>query len=119
MARALDGAGNGPDKRTEPVRIAITTRQPGPGGPLDCATDSRFGRSDGFVVADTETGEARYVENAQGAAHARGAGILAGKGSAETIGIEAPEASRGLTFSTAVISHDLRPTADIASGDDS
>jgi len=65
------------------MKIAVTSRGPG----LASAVDPRFGRAAGFVVVDTDTGEAKYVDNTQNVNAAQGAGIQAGQKVSE-LGVE-------------------------------
>jgi predicted Fe-Mo cluster-binding NifX family protein len=55
------------------VKIAISTS----GQTLDSPLDQRFGRTQGFIVYDTETGEHSYRSNDQNLSLAQGAGIQA------------------------------------------
>ena len=52
------------------MKIAVTTS----GTDLDSPFETRFGRSPGFVVFDTESGEAVAVDNGAGASAGHGAG---------------------------------------------
>ncbi|SHL05579.1 Predicted Fe-Mo cluster-binding protein, NifX family [Desulfatibacillum alkenivorans DSM 16219] len=47
------------------------------GPDLDSQVDPRFGRAAQFIIADTETGEAKAVDNKQNLQAAQGAGIQA------------------------------------------
>lgn len=62
------------------MKIAITAK----GESLDSVLDMRFGRSQYFVVLDTETGEHQVVSNDSNAQAAQGAGIQAGKNVVDT-----------------------------------
>ena len=53
--------------------IAFTTQ----GQTLDSPLDPRFGRAQGFLVYDTDSGETRYATNEQNMSLAQGAGIQA------------------------------------------
>lgn len=54
-------------------KIAVTSQGP----TLDDRVDQRFGRAAGFLVADTDTMETKYVDNGSSQALAQGAGIQA------------------------------------------
>ena len=55
------------------MKIAVTSQGP----TLESDVDPRFGRARYFIVADTETGEFRAVDNEQNLNAAQGAGIQA------------------------------------------
>jgi predicted Fe-Mo cluster-binding NifX family protein len=55
------------------MKIAITTS----GFDMDAPADVRFGRARGFLIVDTETGNARYLEDREGVSAGQGAGIQA------------------------------------------
>jgi len=55
------------------LKVVVTSS----GEKLDSLVDQRFGRCGWFVVADTETGEYRAVNNVQNLNAAQGAGIQA------------------------------------------
>jgi predicted Fe-Mo cluster-binding NifX family protein len=57
------------------VNIAITTS----GFDMDAPVDVRFGRAKGFLIVETETGNARYLENREGVNAGQGAGIQAAR----------------------------------------
>jgi predicted Fe-Mo cluster-binding NifX family protein len=57
------------------MKIAITTS----GFDMDAPVDVRFGRARGFLTVDTETGNARYLENREGTSAGQGAGIQAAR----------------------------------------
>ena len=61
------------------MKIAITIQDPAGGNPLKGPTDPRFGRSAGFAVVDTTTGDAVYVDNARGLSLSQGAGLEAAR----------------------------------------
>jgi len=62
-----------PMTQTQLNKVAVTSDGP----TLDHAVDPRFGRAGGFVVVDTETMEATYVDNGGSQAMSHGAGIQA------------------------------------------
>ncbi len=62
------------------MKIAITAKGASP----DSELDPRFGRAQGFIVMDTDTGEHQAVPNDQNAQAAQGAGIQAGKNVVDT-----------------------------------
>ncbi len=80
------------------AKVAVSSVGPG----LDSAVDSRFGRAAGFVVVDTDTMAAEFIDNnaAQGMGH--GAGIQAaesvarGGASAVLTGFVGPKAFQAL-----------------------
>jgi predicted Fe-Mo cluster-binding NifX family protein len=53
------------------MKIAVSTT----GTTLDAPIDPRFGRTKGFIVADTETGEFDHVPNTQNLSLPQGAGL--------------------------------------------
>ncbi len=53
------------------MKIAISSE----GKDLSDRIDARFGRARGFIVFDTESGKAEYVDNKQNLESAQGAGI--------------------------------------------
>ncbi len=55
------------------MKIAISSQ----GKDLESALDPRFGRAAGFLVCDTDTGKADYVDNAQNLSLPQGAGLRA------------------------------------------
>lgn len=55
---------------------------------LDSPVDGRFGRSQSFVLVDTETGEARGIDNSENLNAMQGAGVQAAKKVAD-LGAEA------------------------------
>jgi predicted Fe-Mo cluster-binding NifX family protein len=57
------------------MKVAVTSIGQG----LTSQVDPRFGRAAGFVVLDTESGEAEFVENSQNVNAAQGAGIQAAR----------------------------------------
>jgi predicted Fe-Mo cluster-binding NifX family protein len=57
------------------MKIVITAQ----GQDLSAEVDPRFGRAKYFIVAETDTGEIRAVDNVQNLNAAQGAGIQAGK----------------------------------------
>jgi predicted Fe-Mo cluster-binding NifX family protein len=57
------------------MRVAVTST----GKAITSPVDPRFGRAQGFVIVDVETGEARYFDNARNAKADQGAGIQAAK----------------------------------------
>ncbi len=59
--------------QTQAAKVAVTSEGP----TLDDAVDPRFGRTGGFVVVDTATMEATYVDNGGSQAMSHGAGIHA------------------------------------------
>jgi predicted Fe-Mo cluster-binding NifX family protein len=59
------------------MKIAVTSQAQG----LDALVDPRFGRARIFVIYDTETNKASYIDNVQNLNAAQGAGIQ----SAQTI----------------------------------
>lgn len=69
----LRQAGEDTGREVSMAKVAVTSQGP----TLDDQVDPRFGRAGGFVVVDTETMEARYVDNGASQAMAHGAGIQA------------------------------------------
>ena len=61
------------------MKVAITAQ----GNNLDAQVDPRFGRAKFFIVADTETGEFKAVDNVQNLNATQGAGIQAGQNIAD------------------------------------
>ena len=61
------------------MKVAISAQ----GNTPDAQVDPRFGRAKFFIVADTETGEFKAVDNIQNLNAAQGAGIQAGQNVAE------------------------------------
>ena len=59
------------------MKVAFTTS----GSSLDSPLDSRFGRAPGFLVYDTDSSTAEFIDNQQSLNAAQGAGIQA----AETV----------------------------------
>jgi predicted Fe-Mo cluster-binding NifX family protein len=57
------------------MKIAVTVQGPG----LDGLADDRFGRAAGFLIVDTETNDAEYLDNRLGLDAAHGAGPQAAK----------------------------------------
>lgn len=57
------------------MKIAITVQGEG----LEALVDSRFGRAAGFLIVETETNEAEYLDNRAGVDAAHGAGPQAAK----------------------------------------
>jgi len=57
------------------MKLAVTAR----GRELDSPADVRFGRTGGFLVVDTETGDVEYLGNAEASGAAQGAGIQAAR----------------------------------------
>lgn len=57
------------------MKIAITST----GQTLESEVDQRFGRAELFLIVDTETGEAKAVDNQQNLDAPQGAGIQAAK----------------------------------------
>ena len=53
------------------MKIAVSSQGP----TLDSELDPRFGRTSGFVLFDTATGEASFLDNTTNQAQAQGAGI--------------------------------------------
>ncbi len=62
------------------MKIAISTS----GTTVDSALDQRFGRAQGFIVYDTESGDHTYKSNDQNLNLAQGAGIQAAMNVADT-----------------------------------
>ncbi len=60
---------------TKPLATTVAVTSEGP--TLDDAVDPRFGRAGGFVVVNTETMQATYVDNGGSQAMSHGAGIQA------------------------------------------
>ncbi len=57
------------------MKIAVTTSGKDIGSPVD----ERFGRANGFIIYDTETGTHEYRDNKQNLEAAQGAGIQSAK----------------------------------------
>jgi predicted Fe-Mo cluster-binding NifX family protein len=57
------------------MKIAVTMQGPGLDGPVDL----RFGRASGFLIVDTDTDAAEYLDNRAGGEAAQGAGLQAAK----------------------------------------
>jgi predicted Fe-Mo cluster-binding NifX family protein len=57
------------------MKVGVTSA----GREMTSPVDPRFGRSAGFVVVDTESGDSRYVDNAQNVNAPQGAGIQAAR----------------------------------------
>jgi predicted Fe-Mo cluster-binding NifX family protein len=64
-----------PPLRGVTMKMAITST----GQTLDAEVDQRFGRAELFLIVDTETGEAKAVDNRQNLDAPQGAGIQAAK----------------------------------------
>jgi predicted Fe-Mo cluster-binding NifX family protein len=62
-------------KEVDYMKCAVTAR----GKTMDATMDDRFGRAEGFIIVDTETGENSYLENTQALDSPQGAGIQAAK----------------------------------------
>jgi predicted Fe-Mo cluster-binding NifX family protein len=58
------------------MKVAISST----GQTMDSDVDPRFGRAAGFVVVNTESGEADYLDNTAHRDRSQGAGIAAAKG---------------------------------------
>ncbi len=80
------------------TKVAVSSVGPG----LDSAVDSRFGRAAGFVVVDTDTMAAEFIDNNAAQAMGHGAGIQAaeavvrGGASAVLTGFVGPKAFQAL-----------------------
>ena len=61
------------------MKIAVSAQGNDPKAPMDM----RFGRAAGYLVHDTDTGEYRYIDNAEGVSAAQGAGIQAAQAVAD------------------------------------
>jgi predicted Fe-Mo cluster-binding NifX family protein len=59
------------------VKVVVTSS----GNDMGSEVDSRFGRASSFVLVDTASGEAMFMENTSGAGAAQGSGVHA----AETV----------------------------------
>lgn len=66
------------------MKVAITAQ----GTDLESQIDQRFGRCDGFIIVDTETGNYQAVSNEQNLNASQGAGIQAA-GNLSRYGVEA------------------------------
>lgn len=62
-------------KEVDYMKCAVTAR----GNTIDSPMDDRFGRAEGFIVVDTDTGDNSYLENTQALDAPQGAGIQAAK----------------------------------------
>jgi predicted Fe-Mo cluster-binding NifX family protein len=91
------------------TKVAVTSDGP----TLQDKVDPRFGRAGGFVVVDTETMDATYVDNGQSQTLAHGAGIQAAQNVANAgatvvlTGFVGPKAFQALQAAGIAVAQDL------------